>query len=371
MFTIEITPFIMLCFSVICLLVLLFYYFYFFTQLNVSAEPTSELRPISVIVAARNEKKNLEHYLELLLTQDYPEYEVVVINDGSHDGSKLFLKELEEKYVKLKIVTLELDERFQKGKKFALTMGIKASKYEYLLFTDADCWPTSKNWISKMNLSFQDKDMVLGVAPLEVQKSILGSVIKYETFHTALQYLTYANRGFAYMGVGRNLAYTKTLFFKNKGFASHQHILSGDDDLFVQENVTLTNLAICIDQDSFMYSKAPITFRKWLTQKKRHFSTNKAYKGKFIRLLGLYSFAQLGLYISLVACVITMPNTWFIPLGIIVLKWIVQWAIMLKPTKVLNADSIRWGLPYYDILYTVFLFFFAIIKPFIRQPKWS
>ena len=216
MFNIESIPLITLCFSISCLLVLLFYYFYFFTQLKITVEPKSEHRPISVIIAARNEKKNLEQYLELLLNQDYPEYEIVLINDGSHDGTKAYLKELDEKYPKLKIVTLELDERFKKGKKFALTMGIKASQYEHLLFTDADCWPTSKNWISKMSLSFQDKDIVLGVAPLKVQKSILGSVIKYETFHTALQYITYANRGFAYMGVGRNLAYTKTLFFENK-----------------------------------------------------------------------------------------------------------------------------------------------------------
>jgi len=371
MFNIAIIPLITLCFSVIFLLIILFYYFYFFTQLKVSAEPKSESRPISVIVAARNEKKNLEQYLELLLNQEYPEYEVVVINDGSHDGTKAFLKELDEKYTKLKIVTLELDERFQKGKKFALTMGIKASKYEHLLFTDADCWPASKNWISKMSLSFQDKDIVLGVSPLEVQKNILGSLIKYETFHTALQYITYANRGFAYMGVGRNLAYTKTLFFKNKGFASHQHILSGDDDLFVQENTTPHNLSICLHQESFMYSKSPINFGSWLTQKKRHFSTNKAYKSKFIRLLGLYSFAQVGLYASIVTCFIIAPSIWFIPLGILLLKWIIQWAVMLNPTKALKAESIGWVLPYYDILYTFFLFFFAFIKPFTRKPKWS
>ena len=371
MFNIESIPFITLCFSILCLFVLFFYYFYFFTQLKTDLKLVANSNPISVIVAARNEKKNLERNLELLLEQDYPEYEVVVINDGSHDGTKAYLKELDEKYSNLKIVTLELDDRFKKGKKFALTMGIKAAQYEHLLLTDADCWPTSKNWISKMSMSFQEKDIVLGIAPLEVPKSLLGSVIKYETFHTALQFITYANRGFAYMGVGRNLAYTKTLFFKNKGFASHQHILSGDDDLFVQENVTLTNLAICLDQESFMYSKAPLNFRSWLTQKKRHFSTNREYKRSFVQLLGLYSFAQIGVYSGALAGLILAPRVWYIPVGILLLKWIIQWAVMLTPTKALKADSIRWILPYYDILYTVFLLFFAIIKPFTRQPKWS
>lgn len=372
MFNLTLIPIIVLIFSIACLIILFFYYFYFFTQIKSTRENSDNREfPVSVCVAARNEHDNLELYLELLLTQDYKEYEVIVINDGSHDGTKELLKEMKARYDHLKIVTLDLDERYQKGKKFALTMGIKAAKYEHLLFTDADCWPNSKNWITKMSFAFGTSDIVLGVSPLVVTKNMLGSIIRYETFHTALQYVSYANRRLSYMGVGRNMAYTKTLFFRNKGFASHQHILSGDDDLFVQENSVGKNVSICLDADSFMYSKGPNSFKQWVNQKKRHFGANTAYQTRFVWLLGCYSFAQLGLYIGIITASFLIPQLWYIPVSIILIKWLVQWVVMYKPTQILDAKTIRWALPYYDVLYTFFLLFFALIRPFTRISKWN
>ena len=355
------------------LVVLTVYYFYFFLRL--SKQWTTEKKetsiPISVIIAARNERKNLEKHLPSILNQNYDKFEVVVVNDGSHDGTKDLLKEWNEVYDHLKVVTVELDEKFQRGKKFALTMGIKGAQYENLLFTDADCTPSSPNWITHMASQFKSHDMVLGVSPLKSKNNLLGSIVNYETFHTSIQYLGYALKGKPYMGVGRNLAYTKELFFQNKGFASHQHIMSGDDDLFVQEAATKTNTTVCIDTESFMISEPPSSFGKWIHQKLRHLSTGKEYKSKFKRLLGFYSVAHIMIYVCSLAFILLNPTIWYFGLGFLGLKWLLQCTSIFRATKLLKAPKIAYALPYYDVLYTLFLIFFGVASFFIKPKTWN
>ncbi len=353
------------------LLLLFLYYFYFFTGLKNKNTPAVSTQPVSVIIAARNEKQNLQKNLPAFLNQEYTNYEIVVINDGSWDGTKDLLKELIQEYANLKVVTVELDEKFQRGKKFALTMGIKAASYEYLLFADADCTPNSNKWIATMASYLQDKDIVLGNSPLVVENTLLGSTVNYETFHTAIQFLGYANKGLPYMGVGRNLGYTKALFFKNKGFASHQHVMSGDDDLFVQEVAHKNNTAICLHSDGFTKSEGPSSFKSWIKQKTRHLSTGKLYTGRFKFLLGLYSVLQLLVFIVAVLLIILYPAMWYLGSSLLLLKWLVQWVVMYGPSKRLGYTKVGYALPYYDTLYTLFLLFFGFAKPFLKPKTWN
>lgn len=356
----------------LAVLVLVVYYGYYFTGLS-KYEPKrrESTEPISVILAARNERENLKKNLPVLLSQTYSNYEVIVVNDGSFDGTADYLKELALTEDKLKIVTLDIDERFRKGKKFAITMGIKAASHEKLIFTDADCMPDTKNWVSEMSACFTTNNMLLGYAPLRVRKTPLGSLIAYETLHTALQYFGYAKKGTPYMGVGRNLAYTKTLFFDNKGFATHQHILSGDDDLFVQEVATKDNTEICLNSNTFISSDAPGGLAAWFKQKRRHLSTSPAYKWGFKLRLGVYSFAQLLLYIVGGLFVLLNPSLWFLAVGVLVFKWILQY-IFIAPTALrLKASKVAYFVPYYDVLYTLYLLFFGIIRPFLKTKSWN
>ena len=370
--TLELTTlaFVLLCIAGISLLVLFFYYTYFFTGLKKYSHSESTL-PISVVIAARNERLNLEKNLPAILNQDYLNFEVIVVNDGSWDRTKDYLEELALTNSRLKIVTIELDEKFQKGKKFALTMGIKAASNESILFTDADCKPTSDRWIACMAHLLETNKVVLGNSPLVVRNTPLGSMINYETFHTAMQYLGYASRGVPYMGVGRNLAYTKSLFFENKGFASHQHIMSGDDDLFVQEVATDENTAICLDPDSFTMSDGPHGIQDWLKQKTRHLGTGNLYLNKFKLLLGIYALSQLAVFIVAIALLIIYPQMWYLGTGILLLKWIVQWIIMYGPSKRLGYIKVGYALPYYDVLYTIYLLFFGLARPFLKPKKWN
>jgi cellulose synthase/poly-beta-1,6-N-acetylglucosamine synthase-like glycosyltransferase len=247
-------------------------------------------QPVSVVICAKNEYYNLKNNLPLILNQDYPDFEVVVVNDASDDETIFLLQDLEREHKRLKVVNITQDLNFFKGKKFPLSLGIKSAKHELLLLTDADCIPSGPNWIKEMAGNFDSKtEIVLGYGPYEKKNNLLNMIIRYETIMTAVQYFSYALAGMPYMGVGRNLAYRKSLFIKHKGFISHYTIKSGDDDLFINMAATGKNTKIEVHPDSYTFSPAKNIFRDWWYQKRRHLSTGKYYKPKHKFVLGVYS----------------------------------------------------------------------------------
>ena len=246
--------------------------------------------PVSVVISAKNEYHNLKENLPLILNQDYPDFEVVVVNDVSDDESIFLLEDLEKEFPHLTVITLTQDLNFFQGKKFPLAIGIKSARNEYLLLTDADCKPASKNWIRQMAGSFtSQKTIVLGYGKHDQSSGLLNRIIRFETAFTALQYFSWALWKIPYMGVGRNLAYKKSVFIDNKGFISHYKVNSGDDDLFINRVANKKNARIQIHPDSFTISKAKIRYVDWWIQKRRHLSTGKLYKTKHKIMLGTYS----------------------------------------------------------------------------------
>ena len=248
-----------------------------------------KLPPVSVVVCARNEIKNLKAFLPSVLDQDYPDYQVVVVNDCSWDESGAFLEEMEDAWPQLKVVTIQEQEKYQHGKKLALTLGIKGAAHNHLLLTDADCRPSGRGWIRAMAAGFKEgRELVIGYGAYEKAPGFLNRLIRYDAAMNAQLYLSRALKGKAYMGVGRNLAYTRELFFRHKGFAKHYHLLSGDDDLFVNESATPSNTSVVVDKQSFTYSKAKESLGAWFRQKKRHMSAGVLYKQGDRRLIGGY-----------------------------------------------------------------------------------
>ncbi|WP_317043133.1 glycosyltransferase family 2 protein [Polaribacter tangerinus] len=165
-------------------------------------------------------------------------------------------------------------------------------------FTDADCKPASKFWISETAKYFnQNKTIVLGYGKYKRNKTLVNLFVRFETLLTAIQYFSYAKIGIPYMGVGRNLAYQKKEFYKVKGFASHLHIKSGDDDLFIQDAANKENTTLCIHPKSFTISNAPSSFKKWFRQKRRHISTANYYQNKHKILLANFFFTKIMIYI--------------------------------------------------------------------------
>jgi glycosyltransferase involved in cell wall biosynthesis len=353
-------------------LVLLYYYVFVFSRFafyqRKESAPEPE-KPVSVIIAARNEYENLERNLKSILEQDYPEFEVVVVNDCSWDDSQKLLEYYQEVYSHLKICRLVEQEKYPTNKKFALTIGIKAAKYDHMLFTDADCMPASNQWIRQMQARFvPGKEIVLGFSPFKKYPGLLNTFIRYESAITAMAYFSAAIAKKPFMGVGRNLAYTKDVFFRHKGFANHQHIMSGDDDLFVNEAATHANTTIEVSPETFVYTEPKKDFAAWTSQKSRHISTGKYYKTRHKVFLGTYYAALMCFYGSLIALLIH-NHGWEWVLAIYGLLIIVQAVILYYALRRLKYLGLIWLFPVLDVLYTAYIIVFGTKGIFTRQRK--
>lgn len=327
--------------------------------------------PVSVIICARNEAKNLQQNLPFILTQNYPDFEVIVVNDCSTDGSVYVLEQLKKQYSKLKIVTVAEHKRFKTGKKFALTMGIKASKNEYLLLTDADCKPLSDQWINLMQAGFTaDKEIVLGYSPYRKTKGFINTFTRFETVKTAINYLSAAINNNPYMGVGRNLAYTKSLFFRTKGFAAHLHLISGDDDLFVNQNATRYNTSIQINHDAQTESETKSGLKAYYRQKRRHMGIGKYYRKKNRVLITLDALSGFIFYTLLILLLCWKFEPWFVG-GIFFFRLIVQCIIYPDIFKKLDAADLIWWFPFLDLFYYLYLNIFGFVGAVTKNLKWK
>lgn len=327
--------------------------------------------PVSVVICARNESRNLQENLPLIMTQDYPDFEVVVVNDCSTDDSSTILNQLENKYPNLKVVTVNEHKRFKTGKKFALTMGIKAAKNEHLLLTDADCKPASSYWIKRMQEKFSDQqEIVLGYSPYQKTGKFLNTFIRFETIKTAINYLSAALNNHPYMGVGRNLAYTKSLFFRSKGFAAHLHLISGDDDLFINQTATAFNTAVQINPEAHTYSETKTNLSDYYRQKRRHMGVGKYYKSRNRILITLDALSGFLFYTLFTILLFLKFELWVVG-GIFIFRLIAQCLIYPKIFKKLDAADLIWWFPVLDLFYYIYLNLFGVVGSVTKNLKWK
>lgn len=281
------------------LLQLGFYLKIYGSFINFKRAPQLKKFPISVIICARNEAENLTKNLPSILEQKHENFEVIVINDCSSDETEEVLRGFIKKYKNLKTTNVIPDLKFSHGKKLAVTLGIKAASNEWLVFTDADCYAESEHWLERIQENYSDeKEIILGYGGYKVYPGLLNKYIRYDTITIALQYFGFALAGIPYMGVGRNLSYRKSLFFKNKGFAKHYEIQSGDDDLFVNETARKNNVAVEFHPESHTRSEPKHKWVNWFDQKKRHFTTAERYKPKHFFLLGIEPLSRFLFYLT-------------------------------------------------------------------------
>lgn len=338
--------------------------------------------PVSVILCAHNECDNLSHYLQALLSQDYPTYEVIVVDDGSEDSTRQVVESYLTHDERVRMTFVPYGARVGSTKKLALTLAAKAAKYDYLLLTDADCVPESSHWISEMMSGFdtsdvrhQTSDIVLGFSPYFETSGHVNRLVRYDTLFNGLHYLGAALCGHPYMGVGRNLAYRKDLFFESGGFTHLMTNKAGDDDLFINHVATRQNTAVVVSPDSYTWSIAKTTLKAWWQQKRRHLSVSPDYKPITRFRLTLEPLTR-GLFYAVLICALVyyfLHTSYivllYIALGLFLLRWIIQ-------TVIINVSARRMGLRQFS-MFTIL--WFDIVLPLInlwmlivpkRNNKW-
>ncbi|MCX6247816.1 MAG: glycosyltransferase [Bacteroidetes bacterium] len=353
----------------------LFYYLFFFLKFTRYQEPPvpSETPGVSVVICARNEYNQLKENLPLILGQDYPDFEVVVVNHASDDETTFLLSKMAEEFPRLKIVEIRENLNFFDGKKFPLSIGIKSAAHDLVLLTDADCRPSGSRWIAHMAGGFsKGKEIVLGYGAYESSGGLLNRLIRFDTIHIALQYFSYAVAGIPYMGVGRNMAYRKSLFYEKKGFTSHYSVHSGDDDLFINQAASRSNTTVVTSPESFTLSKPKKSFREWWIQKKRHLSTGRYYRWNHKLLLGSYTLSTVLFYILfLILLAFSINFIIFVVLGFFILRMAIQLIIFHKTLARLKEKGILLLVPLFEIiliLINVALFVSALMS---KEKKWK
>lgn len=333
--------------------------------------------PVSVVICARDEEENLRKFLPFVLEQEYPEYEVIVVNDGSTDLTEDFLSLMTKQYSHLRTTFVPEGATNLSTKKLGVTLGIKAAKYDYILLTDADCMPEGKEWIARMMRNFTDEvEFVLGYGGYLKKKGFLNKLIKYDTLFIAIQYLGMAEAHRPYMGVGRNLAYRKETFFRMKGFASSLNLASGDDDLLVNQGSTKENTVIEVSKESTTWSEPKTKFKNWYIQKERHLSVANNYNFKSKARLAGEPISRGIFYLSaLVLGVIGICTFNWIELGIALLLLLVRFGIQLyvinQSAKTLGEQRFYFTIPLFDLflpLVSLYLFLFGRKK---ERIKWK
>lgn len=337
-------------------------------------EYLSNQPPVSIVICARDEEENLRKFLPFIMEQNYPEYEVIVVNDGSMDNTDDYLALMTKQHPNLHTTFVPIGATNVSTKKLGLTLGVKAAKYDLILFTDADCMPEGADWISSMVRNFTPTtEFVLGYGGYFKRKGLLNKLIKYDTLFVAIQYLGMAAAHRPYMGVGRNLAYRSETFFRLKGFATTLHVQSGDDDLMVNRGATSENTAIEISRESVTWSEPKKTFMQWFGQKERHLSVSDQYNSSSKLRLVTEPVSRGLFYLTFIlVCMFGNIATIGAAALFVIARFVLQLFVINKSAKVLGERKFFLAIPLFDIflpLMSLYILLFGKKKK--KDIKWK
>lgn len=327
------------------------------THEDMRARGTSESTnspAISLIICAKNELKNLKKFLPAILNQDYPSFEVIVVNDCSTDGSQQWLNDFAKQHARLRIIENTSSEKNLLGKRSALKKGIEAAQHEFILLTDADCQPASNQWIKLMSGEIQqENEIVLGYSPCLEMPGFLNRFIRYENFLTALYYLSFTLAKMPYMGVGRNLLYRTSVTRTIGALEHHSGLISGDDDLTVNRTATGRNTTLMIHPNAHVFTVSPESLRAFIHQKRRHYSTGFHYQSQHQLVLGTLYGSQILFNVTAIALLINgfmlLPT-----ISIFIIKNIFQTLLYGKAMRKLNVHNLWIFTPVFDLCMSAF-----------------
>ncbi|MBI2427647.1 MAG: glycosyltransferase [Ignavibacteriales bacterium] len=262
------------------------------------------LHSFSIVIAARNEEKNIARLLDSLFRMDYPKdkFEVIVVDDRSNDSTKEIVKKFEQQASNVKIISIVTNDTDMPHKKNALRTGIQNARFDILTFTDADCI-VPKQWLKKLSEQFTDEvGAVAGYSPFEFddQKTPFNSFLRYEEFKGSITAAAAIGGNNAFMCTGRNFAYRRKVYDAVGGFEKIKQSVSGDDDLFIQliRRETPWEVRYMTSPESFVITRPPLTFNELVNQRTRHISASKYYAPRVKFFFGL---SHIYLFTSIVA----------------------------------------------------------------------
>ena len=361
--------------SIFCLVIfgiqVIYLSLFLFAFLKERKPGSEQPKPVSVIVCAHDEEDNLRELVPLLLAQDHPEFEVIIVEDRCNDATYDYLLAETKLDNRLKMVRVNHKPEHITGKKFALTLGIKAAKYDWVLLTDADCRPTGNSWVAGMSAEMDERtQIVLGYSPYIKAKGLLNAFIRFESFLTGIQFIGLAILGKPFMGVGRNLAYRRSLFLDNKGFNNHLGVIGGDDDLFVNQHAVGATTKTCIGVEVLMKSVPKTTWQEYYLQKLRHLSVGKYYKFSDRLVLGAFSLSWVLMWLAI------LPISFFSPLmywvwGVFLLRWIILIVLFHHAARKLGEPFEAWKAPFLDFIYAFYYLVTGLMALVSKKVRWK
>lgn len=365
--------YILICFG-IAFIVQLAYHWAVFSRLAFykkknAPKADDKLEPVSVVVCARDSYEYLIDLVPALLDQDYPDFEIVIVNDCSDDETEQWLKDIERREPRIKPVQLFQHLNFFNGKKFPLSMGIKSAKNDLIVLTDVNCLPTNNQWLrSVVNSYGNNTEVVIGYSPYTHKKGLFNQLMRFDALQYAMFYLSAALNRRPFMGIGTNLSYRKELFYRNKGFTSHYTTSVGDDDLFISQVAKSRNTEVLIDAENTITTTPPRKFRFWLRQKSSRYSTIPQYNLQTRISSALFTWSYFLFYATFITLLCLSPAfslsfgaIYYIPILSVffLLRYATQMIIYHGASKRLGEKGLLPALIIFDL-------FFAIFTPVLR-----
>jgi glycosyltransferase involved in cell wall biosynthesis len=358
----------------ICTVIQLVYLWFVFGRLafyTAIQKPQGSL-PVSVVLCGREVTPGMEESLKSILNQDYPDFEIVVVNESPEEDIRLYLESLSRNYSRIKVVNIGENLNFFKGRKFPLSIGIKSAKNDIILVTDIDCMPCSDKWINGILSNFDGQtEVVLGYSNLKPKLGLINQWLRFNNLQSAVKYLSFAICGVPYMGVGRNLAYRKELFYKSHGFISHYTLITGEDDLFVNAVSNAKNTRIEISHDSQTQYEGKISFLGWLLLKKKQLETQRFYKSRHKLLLAINSFSLFFFYAAFIFLLVYTPGLWIPILSVFGVRFLSYIFILKKCMLKLKEKDLLLISPVYEVLLLLIMLFLRLSIIFVKSNKWK
>jgi cellulose synthase/poly-beta-1,6-N-acetylglucosamine synthase-like glycosyltransferase len=249
---------------------------------------------VTVLVTARNKFQHLKVLIPKLFEQDYPRFDVMIVNDQSNDRTKRLLEDLMASYPKLRSVTIKYTPKHVTAKKFAITLGIKVAKNDIILLTDADSLPVSDQWIRKMTAPVREegKTFALGYSGYEAKAGALNEWIQFETILRALFYISFGLWKSPFMGTGRNLCYRKSFFMGVNAFKGFWDVDGGDDTVFVNTYATGENTKVVIDPAAITVAAPKETLKEYVQQEKKALHAERFFRVEDKRKMGIFGISH-------------------------------------------------------------------------------